>query len=209
MFLDPLFRGEYPAELWKRTKFFRPEVTAEEMDLIGEKIDFLGVNNYTREWARWSLKYPPFFFDMTGMDIPERDFVKDGVQYTSMGWEVFPEGLGRLLLRIKNEYGNIPVYITENGAAFEDSPVEEEDGLRVHDEKRVDYLRRYTAEVAGAIDKGADVRGYFVWSLLDNFEWAEGYDKRFGIVYVDYETQRRIVKDSGYWYREFIAGARK
>ncbi|MFO7850585.1 MAG: GH1 family beta-glucosidase [Spirochaetia bacterium] len=215
LFLDPLFKGEYPEELWKKIALFRPKVSEGEMELIGEKIDFLGVNTYTREWARHSLTKPPLFFNMTGMQGAERDYVKDGVQYTSMGWEVFPEGIHQILLRIKNRYGNIPTYITENGAAFEDTPVPAEDvepseeELRVHDEKRVSYLQEYTARVARAIDEGADVRGYFVWSLLDNFEWAEGYTKRFGIVYVDYKTQRRIIKDSGYWYRDFIAASRK
>ncbi|MFW6343121.1 MAG: GH1 family beta-glucosidase [Sediminispirochaetaceae bacterium] len=223
LFLDPLFKGEYPEELWKKIALFRPKIEAGEMDLIGEKLDFLGINTYTREWARRSLKTPPLFFDMTGMKGAEKDFVKDGVQYTSMGWEVFPEGMHQTLLRIKNEYGNIPVYITENGAAFEDTPVPEGEGdvyggeravspeekmLRVHDKKRISYLEEYTAKVAQAIDEGAEVRGYFVWSLLDNFEWAEGYNKRFGIVYVDYETQRRIIKDSGYWYRGFIKACR-
>ncbi len=207
-FLDPLFKGEYPQELWKRISLFTPKIRAEDMDIIGEKIDFLGINNYTRERAYFSLKRPFFFFDMTGMEVAERDFVKDGVQYTSMGWEVFPEGIHQLLLRMKNEYGNIPVYITENGAAFEDEPVEESGKMRVHDEKRVDFLEKYTAKAAQALDEGCNLKGYFVWSLMDNFEWAEGYDKRFGIVYVDYRDQRRIIKDSGLWYRDFISRAR-
>jgi beta-glucosidase len=206
LFLDPLFKGVYPEELWNRLTLFRPRVTAEEMDTIGEPIDFLGTNTYTREWARFSLRNVPLFFDMTGMkDVPGGDYIKEGVQYTSRGWEVYPEALHQVLLRIKNEYGNIPLYVTENGAAFEDSPVEESDGWRVHDRKRVDYLKKHLATVAQARSEGADVRGYFVWSLLDNFEWAEGYDKRFGIVYVDYESQQRILKDSAFWYRDLIS----
>ncbi len=209
LFLDPLFKGMYPEELWNRLTLFRPKVTAEEMDTIGEPIDFLGTNTYTREWARFSLKQFPLFFDMTGMkDVPDGDYVKEGVQYTSMGWEVYPEALHRILLRIKNDYGNVPLYVTENGAAFEDSAVEDSDGWRVHDRKRVDYLKKHIAKVAQARSEGADVRGYFVWSLLDNFEWAEGYDKRFGIVYVDYESQERILKDSAYWYRGLISERR-
>jgi beta-glucosidase len=206
LFLDPLFHGRYPEKLWRRAWPIRPRVTAQEMELIGEPLDFLGINNYTREWARFSLTLPPFFFDMTGRYTPESEFVRDGVQYTSMGWEVYPEGLYELLTRIRDRYGNPPVYITENGAAFNDRI--DDDG-RVHDSRRTEFLQSYTARVSRALSEGCDVRGYFVWSLLDNFEWAEGYDKRFGLVYVDYESQRRIIKDSGYWYRDFIAAARK
>ena len=118
-----------------------------------------------------------------------------------MGWEVYPEGIYELLTRIRDEYRNVPVYITENGAAFDDYLSADD---RVHDPRRTDFLRAYLTRVSRALTEGCNVRGYFVWSLLDNFEWAEGYDKRFGLVYVDYESQRRIIKDSGYWYRDFI-----
>jgi beta-glucosidase len=201
LFLDPLFRGTYPAELWTRALPFRPRIESGDMELVTEPIDFLGINNYTREKARRSLTLPPFFFDMTGRYVPERAYTKDGVQYTSMGWEVYPEGIYELLTRIRDEYRNVPVYITENGAAFDDYL--SADG-RVHDPRRTDFLRADLAQVSRALAEGCNVRGYFVWSLLDNFEWAEGYDKRFGIGYVDYGTQRRIIKDSGYWYRDCI-----
>ena len=118
-----------------------------------------------------------------------------------MGWESYPAGLFELLRRLQQEYGNPPVYITENGAAFDD--VVTADG-RIHDEERRAYLEQHLAVVAAAVSAGADVRGYFVWSLLDNFEWTYGYDKRFGIVHVDYASQQRIIKDSGYWYADFI-----
>jgi beta-glucosidase len=117
-----------------------------------------------------------------------------------MGWNIDPDGLERLLISLSREFPSLPLMITENGAAFDDV---EEDG-RVHDIARVDYLQRHFAAAARAIDQGVSLRGYLVWSLFDNFEWAWGYSKRFGIVRVDYENQRRIVKDSGMWLRSVI-----
>jgi beta-glucosidase len=137
---------------------------------------------------------------MTGSRIPDAEFTKDGIKYTSMGWEIYPECIYNVLMRIKKYYGNPLVYITENGAAFEDIV---ENGA-VHDIKRIDFLRKHVDMVYKAIQENANVKGYFVWSLLDNFEWAVGFSKRFGIVYVDYNTQNRIIKDSGFWYRDLI-----
>jgi len=117
-----------------------------------------------------------------------------------MGWEVFPQGLFDLLTWIKESYPQIPIYITENGAAYNDKV---EDG-RVHDQKRVEYLKQHFEIARKAIENGVDLRGYFVWSLIDNFEWAMGYTKRFGIIYIDYETQKRIKKDSFYFYQKYI-----
>jgi beta-glucosidase len=118
-----------------------------------------------------------------------------------MGWEVHPRGLTELLLTLHREYRLPPVYITENGAAFKDTVV---DG-RVNDAERTGYLRTHIAAAAEAMRQGVPVAGYFVWSLMDNFEWASGYAKRFGIVHVDYATQRRTLKDSAHWYRDFLA----
>jgi beta-glucosidase len=117
-----------------------------------------------------------------------------------MGWEVYPEGIYELLMRIKKEYGNIKVLITENGAAFNDKV---ENG-KVNDKLRIDFLTKYTKKVHLALKKGANVQGYFVWTLIDNFEWAEGYAKRFGLIHVDHNTQKRIVKESGKWYSKLI-----
>jgi beta-glucosidase len=127
-------------------------------------------------------------------------------EVTDMGWEVFPAGLTELLLRLKTDYRLPPLYITENGAAYRDRLL---DG-RVDDMERIGYLQRHIAAMADALEGGVDLRGYFVWSLLDNFEWADGYTKRFGIVFVDYATQRRTLKDSALWYQGFCkaAGAR-
>jgi beta-glucosidase len=122
---------------------------------------------------------------------------------TAMGWPIEPTGLTALLTRIDRDYPGIPLVITENGAAFPDRP--DSGGDRVADPDRVAYLDSHIRAAADAIALGVDLRGYFVWSLLDNFEWAEGYDKRFGLVYVDFTTQRRIRKDSADWYRDLIA----
>ena len=124
-----------------------------------------------------------------------------GAAYTEMGWEVFPEGLANILTRIHREYAPKAMVVTESGAAFNDQW--DGDGT-VHDQQRIDFLRAHIQTVAQVIRQGVPIKGYFVWSFLDNFEWAEGYRKRFGLVYVDYPTQRRIIKDSGRWYASFV-----
>jgi beta-glucosidase len=121
--------------------------------------------------------------------------------FTDSGWEVYPEGLTELLLRLKRDYRLPPIFITENGAAYADTV----NKGNVHDKERTKFVQMHIAAVARAIEAGVDIRGYFLWSLLDNFEWVYGYTKRFGIVYVDYQTQTRIPKDSARWYRDFIA----
>ena len=122
-----------------------------------------------------------------------------------MGWEIYPDGIYEVLTRLHREYAVPALYVTENGGAFPDVP--RHDG-RIDDRDRIDYLARYLGAVARAIDDGAPVRGYFVWSLLDNFEWANGYSRRFGLLYVDYRTLERVPKSSFYWYRDLIAGKR-
>jgi beta-glucosidase len=128
----------------------------------------------------------------------------EGAEYTEMGWEVYPEGLHETLVRLWDEYDVPPLYVTEDGAAFRDRMV---DGV-VDDPRRVAYLEGHIGAIERAIADGVDVRGYFLWSLLDNFEWALGYSRRFGIVYVDFETQERVPKASYRWYRDFIAAQR-
>jgi beta-glucosidase len=117
-----------------------------------------------------------------------------------MGWEVYPEGLTELLVRLRDDYQVPPMYVTENGGAFKD---EYRDG-RIHDSQRTDYIARHIAAVSEAMRQGVHMEGYMVWSLLDNFEWASGYEKRFGIVHVDYDTQKRTLKDSALWYQQFL-----
>jgi beta-glucosidase len=203
--LDPLLRGCYPEELLRRLRFFPPRIAHDDMQRIRAPLDFIGINNYQREHAHFSRWVPLLQSWIAGGGaIAKGESIRDGVQYTSMGWEVYPPAMGEALSWLRREYGNPPVYITENGAAFDDALI---DGA-VHDPKRIAYIAAYLAEVQRAIAEGSDVRGYFVWSLLDNFEWAAGYSKRFGIVHVDYETQVRTIKSSGLWYADLIRAQR-
>ncbi|MBE3088838.1 MAG: family 1 glycosylhydrolase, partial [Actinobacteria bacterium] len=152
--------------------------------------DFLGVNYYTRDLIEFSKD--------SELNIRK---THGNFERTEMDWEIVPGSLYDLIIRLRKEYTRIPIYITENGAAFNDRITN--DG-KVHDNRRIDYLRKHFKKVVELNQKGADIRGYFIWSLMDNFEWQHGYSKRFGIVYVDYETQERILKDSALWYKEFI-----
>ncbi len=197
-FLDSVFKGIYPAGFLRRNRLFLPRAYDEDLKLISAPVDFIGVNNYSRDRVRY-IPVAGFWPDTA--KFPEAEYDKNGVQYTSMGWEVYPDSLYEVLMLLKNEYSNPAVYVTENGAAYTDTPA----GGRVHDPLRVDFLKKYIASLKKALDCGANCRGYFVWSFMDNFEWSLGYGKRFGLVYVDYKTQRRMIKDSGYWYRDLIA----
>lgn len=198
--LGPLYKKEYPEPLFSRLKLCTPKIIEGDMDIIAVPTDFIGINNYQREFAMYKWYIPFFNTWITGGEVAEHDFVRNGVQHTSMGWEVHPPCIYECLTILREKYGNPPVYITENGAAFDDVV---ENG-RVNDLKRINYLRDYIAMVSKAYSEGSDVRGYFVWSLMDNFEWAVGFSKRFGLVHIDYATQKRTIKDSGYWYRDFI-----
>ena len=207
LFLDPLIRGRYPEPLWSRLRLFRSPIAPGDMVTIAAPLDFVGVNYYTRARVRraWYVPFlglwPEGFPVGMGSATPEAEGRESGRRYSEMGWEVYPAGLFEMLWLLKTEYGNPPVYVTENGAAYPDTLTA--DG-RVHDEARRDYLEQHLSVVAAAARAGVDARGYFVWSLMDNFEWTYGYDRRFGLVYVDFATQRRVIKDSGLWYREFI-----
>ena len=187
-YMDPLFADGYPADVLEHLGEDGPPVLDGDLATIRQPIDFLGVNYYTRA--------------VSG-DPQAVEALRAGSERTAMGWEVYPQGLTELLCRLDRDYRLPPIYIMENGAAFEDRP---QDG-RIHDVDRVRYLRSHLEALRAAIDAGVDVRGYFVWSLLDNFEWADGYSKRFGIVYVDYATQARTLKDSALWYRRFVEEA--
>ncbi|MEX3938535.1 GH1 family beta-glucosidase [Paraburkholderia sp. BR10937] len=186
-YMDPIFKGEYPAEAlqWYGANGPREVIREGDFDIIGTPLDFLGINYYTRIFASASgNKRPPGVHGFTDMD-----------------WEVYPEGLTELLTKLNAEYTLPPVFITENGCASKDVL---EDG-RVQDTDRIHFLDLHLAALSEAARQGVDVAGYFAWSMLDNFEWASGYDKRFGMVYVDYETQKRTLKDSAHWYSEVIA----
>jgi beta-glucosidase len=197
-FLDPVFRGWYPEDMVEHyERRYGPFDVVRDGDLavISEPIDFLGINYYFPQRVRLDPARQPLEISPVLPPPPT----------TAMGWEVDPDGLHELLLRVRRDYGTVPIYITENGAAFEDGPVV---NGTLEDPRRVEYLRSHLGALARAVGDGVDVRRYFAWSMLDNFEWEHGYAKRFGLVYVDYSTQRRVPKRSALWYRDFIARAR-
>jgi beta-glucosidase len=192
-FLDSIFKGYYPEDMKDVYKEFISDFSfIKEGDLkkIAIPCDFLGVNYYSRELVKFSEEERLKF-----------EVVHGKYSRTEMDWEIVPEALYDLVLRIRKEYTKIPIYITENGAAFKDTLSKKGE---IHDTKRIDYLRRHLLEVSRLNKKKMDIRGYFLWSLMDNFEWQFGYSKRFGIIYVDYSTYRRILKDSALWYRDLI-----
>ena len=212
VFFAPLLEGHYPADVVADTAHVTDWsfVRDGDLDLITDRIDVLGLNYYDDAVVRRGAA-------PTGDGAPGPDGHKssahtpwvgaDEVEWvsrpgprTAMGWGIHPDGLTRLLVGIAQRYPNQPLAVTENGAAFDD----ELTGGRVHDQDRIDYLHDHLDALGAAIEAGADVRGYFVWSLMDNFEWAYGYDRRFGIVHVDYPTGTRRVKDSGRWYADVV-----
>ncbi len=195
LFLDPLFKGQYPDMLFDWIGPHRPDVQAGDLALINQELDFLGVNYYMTHKVR--------FFPEGGLFKVDLDQVS-GSNWgrTDMGWGIYPPGLTQVLLNLKDNYGNPKVYITENGCAVLDTPAE--DGF-VADTGRINFLRAHFLAAHKAIAAGANLRGYYVWSLMDNFEWAFGYDKRFGLVRVDYETGQRTPKQSAHWYHDVIA----
>ena len=187
-FLEPLFRGSYPEEV---EELFLPWILDDDLDRCCGRLDFIGVNYYTR--LKVAAKKSARLLDST-MTPVDRE-----AEVTAMGWEVCPQGLTRQLQRLHEDFPDVPLYVTENGAAFDDQPGPTD---RVDDRRRIDFIERHLAACQEAIEAGIDLRGYFVWSLLDNFEWADGYGKRFGIVRVDYETLERTPKASYDWLRE-------
>ena len=214
-FLGPMLDGAYPADLLADTASVTDWAFVQDGDerTAAVPLDVLGVNYYsTQRVTRWDGSGPKASSDGHGDSVHSAwpgaqtvEFLQQPGPYTAMGWNIDPGGLTELLLRLHHEYPALPLMITENGAAFHD--VVTPDGA-IHDDDRVAYLRDHINSVAQARDKGADVRGYFLWSLMDNFEWAYGYDRRFGMIRIDYDTQQRLWKDSAHWYRARIAGAR-
>ncbi|MBX5451790.1 GH1 family beta-glucosidase [Thermogemmatispora sp.] len=203
-FLDPLFRAEYPTSLFSVLGVAPPPVHADDLAVIATPLDFLGVNYYSRMLVRGVIASSAASSPGSpGYEVIERI---PGAAYTDMGWEIFPEGLEVILTRLHREYRPKALLVTENGAAFEDHW---HGGDSVHDWQRIHYLQTHIEALSRALAQQVPLKGYMVWSLLDNFEWAFGYSKRFGLVYVDYSTQRRIVKDSGRWYASFIAAQRR
>ena len=197
-YLDPVLRGSYPEDMaarYERVTGPADFIQAGDLAAIGARCDFVGVNYYTRRRVRampGGQRWP------WRVEAPE-----DGVPLTDAGWEIVPGCLTDALLRLHSEYGSPPLIVTENGGVFNEQPGE--DG-RVHDQRRVSFLHAHLLAVHAAIERGANVLGYFHWSLMDNFEWASGYGQRFGLVHVDYETQCRTVKDSGAYLARVAAG---
>jgi beta-glucosidase len=189
-FLDPLFARGYPRDVaeWNALLF------AERLEGYDGGLDFVGVNYYTRAVVRAAESGPKRLESVR----PETS------EYTAMSWEVYPDGLREILTRVWRDYAPQAIYVTENGAAFDDV-LDASD--RVPDERRSAFLAAHLSAAADALEQGVPLRGYFVWSLYDNFEWAHGFAKRFGLVYLDYPTQRRIIKASGEWYRALIEAA--
>ena len=197
-FLDPLVKGAYPQAYVEQEKMLRKmDVREGDMEACRGELDFIGINLYQRA--------------IVGHNENDRNL---GIRQqrgegptTAFAWEVWPAALYRMIKRIDADYGDPSgsrpvIYITENGCSYPQGPAP--DG-RVHDPERIEFYNGFVGQVARAIDEGCDVRGYFGWTLIDNFEWAEGYRQRFGIVHVDFETQKRTIKDSGYWWRDLIA----
>jgi beta-glucosidase len=191
VFLDPILLGTWPLE-----GIFDPGIRDGDFEIIQAPIDFLGVNSYNPTYVGAAPE---------GAEIPfDLDVVPDGYELNDFGWPIVPEGFTAMLLELKERYGDKlpPIYITENGGSFSEGPGH--DG-RVRDQRRIDYTESHLAAIHDAMRAGVDVRGYFHWSLMDNFEWAEGFEQRFGLTWVDFETQQRIPKDSFDWYRRVIA----
>jgi len=187
-YIKPLYDGEYPAILAELPQAHHPEILEGDMEIISHPTDFLGINFYTRAIYRADEQE-----QFVQIDPP--------APRTDIGWEIYPAAFTELLVSLNKTYSLPPIYITENGAAMDDKLV----GGEVNDLDRIDYYHNHLNAVNDAIEQGVDVRGYFAWSLMDNFEWAEGYLKRFGIVYVDYDSQVRTIKASGHAYKALIS----
>jgi beta-glucosidase len=194
-FLDPVLRGFYPADMLEHYERLYGPLGFGDLDVISRPIDFLGVNYYNPTAVRDAPRAAPLGAETVAARPPT----------TAMGWGVDAGGLHEVLTRLRRDYGDLVIYITENGAAFDDEHAE---NGTIEDPARVAYLSDHLDALRRALADGVDIRRYYAWSLLDNFEWEHGYEKRFGIVGVDFDTQVRTVKRSGLWYRDYIAGVR-
>ncbi|MEF1187136.1 GH1 family beta-glucosidase, partial [Vibrio sinaloensis] len=188
-FMDPVLKGKYPSLVVEKQQVNMPMILEGDLEIMSAPVDYIGINYYTRSVARFN-------------EHNEIETIKpEGAEFTHIGWEIYPQGLTDLLVRIDQRYDNVPpLYVTENGAAGNDSIIDGE----VNDEQRVRYFQTHLEAVDNAIRAGVRVDGYFAWSLMDNFEWAFGYEQRFGIVHVDYKTQKRTLKQSAIAYRNML-----
>jgi beta-glucosidase len=189
-FLNPVFGRTYPADVIDALGA-SPEIHSGDMKLIAQDLDFLGVNFYFRQTVA---------ADQNSKPLPIRSVNRENVKRTAMNWEVHPQAFEEILLRISKEYSPKAIYITENGSAWNDEVINDE----IFDDERIDYLARHLDAMKSARSQGAPILGYFAWSFLDNFEWAYGYEKRFGLIYVDYKTQKRTPKKSAFYYRQLL-----
>jgi beta-glucosidase len=202
LFADPILRGRYPTEEFAAAM---PGPVAEDLKIISTPLDWYGINYYNPSQVGAPSAAPPATVD--GTELPPGlpfDFPPiTGYPFTGFGWPVVPDGLREILVSFRDRYGEAlpPLYITENGCAYDDGP---DASGRVPDTRRIEYLDGHIRAVRAAMDAGVDVRGYFVWSIMDNFEWSLGYSQRFGLVHIDYATLKRTPKDSYYWYQGLI-----
>ncbi len=211
LFLEPIFHGRYPEDMLEHYATVEPGfsvVREGDLDLIAQPLDFLGINYYfpstVVDVARATEARLAGYFVSSHDPFPDlelRSLETPGRDRTAMDWEIHASGLTKLLVRIRDEYTTVPIYITENGAAFDDYV---DPNGHVMDLNRIAYLQEHISAVHDAIDAGVNVQGYFVWSLLDNFEWSYGYSRRFGIVWVDFPSGERLTKESFHWYRDTI-----
>ncbi|WP_136482915.1 GH1 family beta-glucosidase [Vibrio sp. H11] len=188
-FIDPVLKGEYPRLVVEKESAYMPMILQGDLEIMSAPVDYIGINYYTRNVVRFN-------------DQGDIETVKQSQnEHTYIDWEIYPQGLTDLLVRLKERYPNLPpLYVTENGAAGDDQCV---DG-HVNDDQRVRYFQQHLCAVDEAIRSGVQIDGYFAWSLMDNFEWAFGYCQRFGMVYVDYETQKRTLKQSAIAYQNML-----
>jgi len=195
LFLDPIYNGTYPQALFDYIGPHQPKVQTGDAELIHNSVDFLGLNYYNTDYVA---------FDLFGGLNKARliPYSAPGLGRTQMNWGINPDGLKQEVLHVKEKYGNPKLYLNENGCAMPDEP--DENGF-VADWNRINFLRAHIQSLHKALEEGANVHGYFVWSIFDNFEWERGYGPRFGLVRIDYETLARIPKQSAYWYRDVIA----
>ena len=193
-YADPVLTGRYPEDMQRILAPLNLPMEEKDLETIYQPLDFVGVNIYTRSFAVRDPKVP----------LLKARFVTDhkvgGAEYTDMGWEIYPAAVSEILPRFKEEWGDPEIYITENGAAFHDLLV----SGRIDDQRRIRFYQDYLTELRKAMDLGARVRGFFAWSFLDNFEWTEGYLKKFGLVHVDFESLDRTPKASASWYQSVI-----
>jgi beta-glucosidase len=193
-YAEPVLVGRYPQDTLELLQPLDLPIQDGDLERIHQPLDFAGLNLYTRMFAYHEPAVP------LAEAMVDEHYQIEGASYTDFGWEIYPQAIYESLLRFKNEWGDPVVYVTENGMAWRDEVV---DG-RVDDPERIEFLEAYLAQVRRAMDEGVKVKGYFLWSFMDNFEWAEGYTKQFGIVHVDFASLRRTPKASAHWYRDVI-----